>query len=290
MSNTLQILGMAIAILNVSVSLGQSGRKFCIVDSLSRKPLPYATVRFPGKQTGVYADIDGNVLLVLDNRDSIVFSHVGYKQASKVGLELLDDTILLAPMHLQLEEVKVGSYRPVDKLQILGTTKLKNTFWAGSMVAVEFAVRVDLPQNFDLFQVKKVLIPLRKVSVSNPVRLHLYESTDEGWPGAELLWKDVIIEKLTENKEYQIDLAEQTIITRSRRLFVSLEWIGNSAERSRVTGPYASFTTSLPEPMTFTRSINDSAHKWVRFLPGSSKVSRQPNLIAGLHVVPLATR
>lgn len=265
----------------------QLSRKVIIADSISHKSLPFATIRFVNRNAGMYADENGVLKLSYDAIDTMVVSHVGYVERGISGKQVMVDTFFLAPLQQALSEVIIKPYKAIGKEMKTGTLDQRTAFKTGSMVAVEFAVMIELPKQYAEYKLKKVIIPLQKTTVVNPVRLHLYEVLDDGTPGEELLREDVLIGSVSGSKDYVIDVEKQHIFISSSALYVSVEWVGNAMDRSRISGPFTRFTDALGRSMTYTRTINDKAHNWVKFNPGSGSSGRPPNLMAGLVVLPI---
>lgn len=265
---------------------GQSMRRFVIVDDSLHQPLPYATIRFSNKNIGFYANEQGEAITSVSSNDTLLVSFVGFKEKKIGGTSLHNDTIALTINSPNLTEIIIKTNRIIGSPQNIGYTNEKTSFKTGSMVAVEFAVRINLPKEYNLFKVNQIILPLQKTNSNNPVRVHLYEVNSNMEPGDEILKDDILITKINSNGNLHIDVSHQEITTSSKFLFVGLEWVGNSAANTML-GPYTRFTTSLKEAQTYTRTINDIAHKWVKFALGPSKNGNPSNFIAGLVVQPL---
>jgi hypothetical protein len=88
-------------------SLQQRTRIVVVEDSLSRKPLSFASAVFRDTRKGVIADVDGKLLLKAPYpNQSLTISRIGY-QSKRIRPSDLPDTVLLVPAADALEEVIV---------------------------------------------------------------------------------------------------------------------------------------------------------------------------------------
>ncbi len=82
-------------------------RAIVVVDSLTRKPLSFASAVFHDTRKGVIADVDGKLLLKAPFPDqTLTISRIGY-QSKKIRPSDLPDTVFLAPAAAALKEVVV---------------------------------------------------------------------------------------------------------------------------------------------------------------------------------------
>ncbi len=267
----------------------QTSQNLVIVDATSRQPLPFSTVRFINKNLGVYSNENGRVLSNIESLDTLVISFVGYLNKQIIGKSLSPDSIFLHQDTAKLQEVIVKPFDPQGKPLIQGILGEKPFIRTGSAIAVEFAARIYISQDFDLIKVNEILIPLSKTTTDNIIRFHLYEGTENGMPGEELLNQDLRINDILSDRMVKVDLRSQNILTNSKMLFVSIEWLGSQGVAKGLTGPFVRFSKSSPSVNTFTRTINDATHQWVEFNP-KIKSSNPPNLVAQVVVQPMKYR
>ncbi|WP_249356614.1 carboxypeptidase-like regulatory domain-containing protein [Maribacter sp. ACAM166] len=97
-------------IANTSPLIAQS-LSAVVLDSLSKEPIPYATILLNNK--GVITNEDGNFSFILDEEikesDSLFISCIGYKSVAKQLLEFKTNEILLRPKAIELKEVIVSN-------------------------------------------------------------------------------------------------------------------------------------------------------------------------------------
>ena len=273
----------------VLIPFAQTSRQLVIVDATNRQPLPYSTVRFINKNLGVYSNENGIVLLNIKSSDTLVVSFVGYVSKQLIGKTLSSDSIFLYQDTTRLLEVIVKPYDPFGKPLIQGFSGEKPFIQTGSAIAVEFAARIYMSKEFDLVKLNEILIPLSKTKTDNIIRFHLYEGTENGMPGEELLKHDLRIDDIHTDRMVKVDLRTQNILTNAKVLFVSIEWLGSQSVAKAPTGPFVRFSQSSSNVNTFTRTINDATHQWVVFNP-KMKSQNPPNLVAQLVVQPIKYR
>ncbi len=82
-----------------------------ILDSISKEPIPYATVLLNNK--GVITNEEGKFSFILDGSiqetDSLVISCIGYESVAKPLLKFNSSTILLSSKAIELREVIVSN-------------------------------------------------------------------------------------------------------------------------------------------------------------------------------------
>ena len=78
-----------------------------VIDSLTKEPIPYATVLF-SNNTGVITDDNGRFELLEEqslNNDSIYVSFIGFKTLSRELSSLKDSLLILSPNPIELNEI-----------------------------------------------------------------------------------------------------------------------------------------------------------------------------------------
>src|ERR1700733_8140530 len=112
--------------LTASFALAQRVFKGVIADSLSKQPLPFATIRFDNPKNAVITGIDGNFSISIQTGlRRIVVSYVGY-DSKVVSIEDLrdKDTVFLVQSKLVLGEVIV--LPQTEKIRRIINTTIRN--------------------------------------------------------------------------------------------------------------------------------------------------------------------
>jgi hypothetical protein len=200
-----------------------------IVDSLTRKPLPYAIIVFPQANKGLYTDENGlfNIPREYGNKDSIRIQMLGYSELSTVTGNL-GDTVFLNPATFTLPETIV---RPYTKIVETGFAKKKGKLSYSGDLPLRFAVHV--PNETNTVCAVSHLLYRYKVceGVKLRVRPSLYTAGENG-PDSLIMSADVTI---ISNEGILNINCEEGIVFPDKGLFVALEVIetieGNLPER-----------------------------------------------------------
>jgi hypothetical protein len=121
----MRVLLVAFFLLSITVANAQPLIKGVVLDSLTKQPLPFATVQAEGNKTAI-AGIDGKFLLALKKGDEALrFSYSGHRSKIIAASALAQkDTVLLATLAATMEEVVIRS--PADKIRRIINTAIRN--------------------------------------------------------------------------------------------------------------------------------------------------------------------
>ncbi|HEX8315115.1 MAG TPA: DUF5686 family protein, partial [Flavisolibacter sp.] len=112
-------------LLMANITDAQRVVKGIIADSVSKLPLPFATVQAAGEAKAVISSIDGRFSLSLLRDGLVYFSYSGHRTkaipASKLAQQ---DTVFLSPQPGTLDEVIIRS--PLSKIKRIINTAIKN--------------------------------------------------------------------------------------------------------------------------------------------------------------------
>ena len=92
--------------LNVLFTNGQT-KYVKVIDSLTKDPIPFATIIF-SNNTGIITDDNGRFELLEEqylNNDSIYVSFIGFKTLSRKLSSLRDSLLILSPNPIKLNEI-----------------------------------------------------------------------------------------------------------------------------------------------------------------------------------------
>ncbi len=100
----------ALLIFIASFSFSQEYIELNVLDKSNQSPLPFCNVWIKGKNTGGITNADGQIRILVDSNDVLVFSYIGYKKRHiTVSTWQKTKTIYLKPDSYQLNEVTVDS-------------------------------------------------------------------------------------------------------------------------------------------------------------------------------------
>jgi hypothetical protein len=190
-----------------------------IVDSLTRKPLPYAIIVFPQANKGLYSDENGlfNIPREYGNNDSIRIQMSGYSALSTVAGNV-GDTVFLKPVTFTLPETIV---RPYTKIVETGFAKKKGKVSYSGILPVRFAVHV--PNETNTACAVSHLLYRYKVckGIKIRVRPSLYTAGENG-PDSLIMNADITI---ISNEGILNINCDEGIVFPDKGLFVALEAI-----------------------------------------------------------------
>src|SRR5918993_205404 len=108
----------------VSVN-AQQVLKGIVVDSISKQPLPFATVQATNETKGVIGNIDGKFSITLNHPGPIQFSYSGHRSKTILSSSIKEnDSVLLAPVLNTLQEVVIKSQ--ADKIARIINKAIEN--------------------------------------------------------------------------------------------------------------------------------------------------------------------
>lgn len=256
-----------------------------VTDSISGLPIPYATIRIEGRPLGLYTDESGSFRVsgLLDN-DIIIISCVGYKTTRESLNKIhLSPVIGLSPLVNVLEEVVV-SKSVTKEVKTIDFISKKANYTFSAQIAVELVTRIFFSDTIPskTKTIKAVRIKIKKTGSDNPCRLHVYEETQLGTPGREILPVDIVVssDKIKGN-ELSIDLSQYNVMTNSNAIFIGIEWIGNVKENKNF-GPKVSVTHATSQANTYTRTILNNEYEWVLLGKPVAGFNTPPNLLVAV--------
>lgn len=151
-----------------------------VVDSITKKPLPYTTITYLGTNSGTYSNELGKCMI--DRyKDSILFSHLGYQNKT---INLLDiDSIFMQPSTTILDEVIISKNTTSKKI---GLDNKKSSISWYATTKTEYLCLIELNPNYENSIVTKIHIPIKKTENINKstknlkaiVRVNIYSSID----------------------------------------------------------------------------------------------------------------
>jgi len=180
------------------------------MDIQSRKPVPYTTIKVMNAPLGVVADSTGHYILRQDSVKQVLFTSIGYRDTIISSLAI-GDTTFLTPSPEALATVVIRTWKRgktyvvgngaslIGKLTrcdsrtsgfVYSVDKASSCVKWGPGGAAEWAEKIVLPDSTAAFRLKKIWIPAGRSSDRSPngdLFLHIYETTDSGMPGTEIL-------------------------------------------------------------------------------------------------------
>jgi hypothetical protein len=238
----------------IHVSLITSSQVISILDSKTKQPIPYATIRWNTVQGGTYTGADGRADLHNNFKDTIFISSIGYESRIIILRNVQHDSVLLVPTINELPSVTVQSLHAMGE-QTLGIIHAKKFgCWTGTGFGEEFAQRISFPDSTKTYKIKSVSIGMERFDETIPTVLHIYNLAD-GRPGNDMLLKKIVLRKSNYKKRKEkliVDLGSENILINDTACFVGIEWMPVFAHHQPSSAIV--ITDDFTEPLTFIRS------------------------------------
>jgi hypothetical protein len=240
-------------------------QKICVVDSLSKKPLPYTNAKFylANKITGGdYCNVKGEIIFDKINFDNVEFSQIGYDKKI-ISKAIIKDSIFLKQNIIRLNEIKIvkNKKKEVSSLGYIDyKKKIRLSAYKGFEMVVYIANPFKQPKDIQsfLFKVKK------DEKFKTAVRIHFYKKDLEKLiPGEEILNENIIQYIDGEIKElFEVDVSKYELELPIEGAFIGIEWLGILDEKSgelRIDknnwdATYIDLNDKINQPLTFMRS------------------------------------
>lgn len=249
-----------------------------VVDSATRKPLPYATIKVMHSPRGVIASENGTFRLEIHPSDTVMITSLGYRAAMLTG-HLLTDSIFLVPNPVVLENVTIHTYRLAQSYVVGNGAGLLDKHikcndqqdrdgdclpWSYGAGA-EFAEPIFLPDTNRTFRINEVYIPMAPGRCWQPVFLQVYEATAAGTPGNPLFRKYIILTQDHFKKgKARIDLSgENILLAGAHTFFIGLSWTTEIPEDGCLT--VLLLLRSKKGNPSYSRNLQSPEYNWFRF-------------------------
>jgi hypothetical protein len=245
----------------VSVVKAQQKTNGFVYDINTKQPIPFATIKSIKKKTGFYANEKGEIISEINKGDTIIISCVGYED-KKVIVSASVDTFFLIPKQIILKEVLVSNLGSPEIS--IGLIDKKTGFSISSQVFSELALKISLPRTKEYYTIRKILLKGKKIpNNEDRIRLHVYKPDKSGFPGEEILPRDILINDYSHKKGViEIDISNLDLYIEDEFIFIGFEFIGQLNKEFLKSGPKIEFTWANTEPISYSRTLLDPEHKW----------------------------
>lgn len=256
--------------------------KRVIVDSKTKEPIPYATIKILHTNKGKIANSNGEFKLDFQLNDSIFISSVGYLDTILIGKNI-DKLIFLISKPSVLDNIVVSNPKIINRF-IIGngaefinkkticnfkeSTNIKLTKclpWTGGGGA-EFAEPMMLPDTIKIYRLSKAYIPVQYTSNCwQPIFIQVYEADSiNGMPGSLIFRKHLSLKPENYKKgKIILDLHNENIFfIKQKKFFISISWDTENSNKNCLTGILL-FRDS--EGICYSRSIVFNDYHWIVF-------------------------
>jgi len=263
----------------------QGQQKRVIVDSESKNPVSYATVKVLQTNRGKIASVSGEFNLHVYPHDSVLVSSVNYNDTVILGSQIKDIIILKAKPNI-LNPITVKTKKVIDKFFIgNGVAFIDKTIkcnytpgldkdclpW-GAGGGAEFVEPMELPNSLKSYRLTKLYLPLKKYNCFQPMFLNIYENDAlTGKPGNLIFRKPLSLNP----EEYKkgkviIDLRKDDIYFKDiSRFHIGLSW---DTDYTGTSCTSVLILMKTAKGMTYSRTLVAENYQWSLFKGGTLRL------------------
>ncbi len=188
-----------------------SQRKIVAVNSVSKKPIQYATIIF--EKGGIYSDENGEFILP-NNITKIKISSIGYKNKD---IDFIKDTIFLDEKIEKLNEVVIQNFK---KSIVIGKKRSKNYVnFTSPYKSTYFAKNFSLSKTS---KIEKAHFAIKNGSKERLCRLLIF-NIKNGLPYNNILEQNIVTKILANIKDFEINLKQNDIVLKRGNYYLVLE-------------------------------------------------------------------
>jgi hypothetical protein len=208
-----------------------------VVNDKTKLAIPYASGFLMREKKYFDANENGQYSILANQTDSISFSCIGFQSRLFSVQELISaNQISLQESVNTLEEVVIRS-AVAERIGIANEKQTTSHAGASYNSKYQIVTLIKIADTIKRGVIKNVLFKQKKFDADRPMRLHIYDVNENGYPGVELLNRDVLINKDNFNKGYlTIDVREQNIVINGKAFFVGVQWISPANKEIRKGG------------------------------------------------------
>lgn len=211
-----------------------SQTKGIVVDEYN-KPIPYVNIWVEGENIGTTSEENGSFNIdTNDKNKNLLFSIIGFEK--KIVKVADASKVVLNSITNELDEVVIFNKRETKELQIgIVENAIFQAFDNGPKNDLKFFSYN--PKYSKTKYIKQVKISTDSKIEAATLKLHFYAVDENGFPGAELLKKDLIVTIKQGGKSTKINVSDFNLIMPKKGIFVGFEKLmieNNKLERTSV--------------------------------------------------------
>ncbi len=267
-----------IALLFACTACFAQSKKFTIIDSETKKPVPYASVGFNG--IGTFADADGAVTISDTLVKKIKVSSIGYKDKESV-LDNIKDILTLDPEPIELKEVIIMVSKWIKRKEDVTSPKKHQNVHSMFMssVGLQYAFLVTAEKK-DAY-LSKIVLPLIKIAFEAEGYPAVFEKVpfytlmkievlenNNGTPGEKLydFEQYAVVSNTVTDKQFEVLISEEVPV-KENGVFLQLTIMG----RANADG-------SLTDELGYIihKDVDGSTRKWMKFCQPNFPLVERP--------------
>lgn len=196
--------------------------KGILKDSISGKPIPYATISIENENMGTTTEENGTFIInEADRNKNLIFSVLGYnKKIVKAGKAI---EVKLKPVAILLNEIFIPTTRLETKKEEIGDTDnvIFKAFDNGPKIDTKF-----FPYSTSYKKtryLKNIIIDTDSRIENATFKIHFYLANLDGFPGKEMLDRNYIVTVKNGTRKTSFDLTDFYLEMPKTGLFVGFE-------------------------------------------------------------------
>lgn len=202
-------------------------QNFTIVDSINKKPLSYANIKYLNLDNGVYSNEKGVFVLGDTKPNSLLISYIGY-YPTIVKVSKLNDTIFLKPKVESLKEVFLNSK---NEEIVIGLRKKSNYFSSHMAPSWEYVTHLKFNEDYNNAYIQDISFPIKENKKSKNknfkavVRLNIYAVNQEGKIGEKIYTSTPIYSAINKANTITFDVFNE-LIQINAEVAIGIELVG----------------------------------------------------------------
>jgi hypothetical protein len=195
--------------------------KGVVIDSLSGKPIPYVNIVVENESIGSTSEEDGSFVVYTSEKSKrLLFSALGFEKKTVPVNET--KTVQLKPIEYELQEVMISNRLQTKEIEIGKTNSaISQAFDYGPRIDTKFFPY--LPQYKKTKFIKQVSIVTDNKIEDALIKIHLYEVNDDGFPGKELIEKELFVTIQKGTRTHKIDVSKYNLVIPKKGIFIGFE-------------------------------------------------------------------
>ena len=214
------------------LQLAFSQIKGILKDSISGKPIPYATISIENENLGTTSEENGTFIInEADKNKNLIFSVLGYNKKIVKAAKSIE--VKLKPVAILLNEIFIPTTRLETKKEEIGDTNnvIFKAFDNGPKIDTKF-----FPYSTSYKKtryLKKVIIDTDSQIENATFKIHFYPANSDGFPGNEMLDKNYIVTVKNGTRKTSFDLTDFYLEMPKTGLFIGFEKLNNRKKQTR---------------------------------------------------------
>ena len=206
--------------------------KGVVKDSITRKPIPYANIWVENENSGASTEEDGEFSINANPNKNLIFSALGFEK--KTVKASLAQEVKLSPKSYQLDDVVILKKKETKIIEI-GKSKnaIYQAFDNGPRIDVKYFPYLTKYQKTKF--IKQVTVETDSKIEGALFKIHFFSVNENGFPGDELLSKDILVSAPKGVVKNLFNLSEYNLRMPKNGLFVGYEKLIIERNKSETT-------------------------------------------------------